>query len=115
MEDGAMLTAAGTYASGDWIVKEGREQEFVARWQEFLDWTKADAAGLRRAVLIRDSENPQHFISFAEWESPDAPGAWRSLPPFVEKLGNCRALCEKFRGSDYGLAAFVGASASSST
>jgi quinol monooxygenase YgiN len=93
------------YASGNWIVGRGREKEFIERWTEFLVWTRASSAGLRSAHLIRDLEDPRHFISFADWESGEAMQSWRSLPDFARMLGTCRALCDDFRGSSYSVAA----------
>ena len=95
------------FASGNWCVTAGREEEFVARWTAFLEWTRVSAPGLRSARLIRDVEDPRHFVSFADWESADAMGRWRSLPGFIEKLEACRDLCEDFRGSNYTVAAAV--------
>jgi heme-degrading monooxygenase HmoA len=95
------------FASGNWVVNDGRENEFVLRWTEFLKWTRESARGLRSAHLIQDADNPRHFISFASWESSEAMASWRSLPDFATKLGACRALCEDFRGSSYTVAATV--------
>jgi heme-degrading monooxygenase HmoA len=95
----------GFYASGNWIVKHGSQEDFVARWTEFLEWTRERAPGLASAQLIQDSEDPSHFISFAGWESAEAMARWRELPEFATWLAACRALCEDFRGSSYRLAA----------
>jgi heme-degrading monooxygenase HmoA len=95
------------YASGNWVVSPGREKEFIERWTEFLVWTRASSAGLRSAHLIRDQEDPRHFISFADWENAEAMQAWRSLPDFARNLSACRALCDDFRGSTYTVAATV--------
>ena len=95
------------FASGNWCVSPGREEEFVARWTEFLEWTRAAAPGLGSARLIRDAEDPRHFISFATWENAEAMQQWRSLPGFADHLSACRALCGDFRGSSYSLAAAV--------
>ena len=97
------MTAAVNHASGDWRVRTGCEDEFVGRWTEFLQWTWENAPGFLRARLIQDPEEPAHFISFAEWESPAGLQAWRRLPDFATRLGACRALCEDFRGSNYRL------------
>ena len=94
-------------SSGNWVVRAGSEDEFIARWTDFLKWTRDSAKGLGSASLIRASDNPRHFISFAEWDSPDSLKAWRSLPDFALKLGPCRALCDEFNGTDYTLAATV--------
>jgi quinol monooxygenase YgiN len=95
------------YASGDWMVGAGSEEEFVKRWTEFLEWTRAAFSECRAAHLIQEAQNPRHFISFASWDSADALQRWRSRPEFAQKMGACRALCEDFRGGDYGLAAAV--------
>ena|SRR5436309_130551 len=62
------------HASGNWHVAVGNESEFLARWQEFLEWTKASIPGFITASLLRDSEDPRNFVSVAKWESPDARG-----------------------------------------
>ncbi len=93
------------FASGNWVVRAGCEDEFVARWTEFLQWTRAAAPGLHSVHLIRDLEDSRHFVSVASWDSADAMQRWRSVPEFAERLAACRALCDDFRGSSYTLAA----------
>jgi heme-degrading monooxygenase HmoA len=95
------------YASGNWMVTPGREEDFKARWIEFLEWTRECADGLAAARLIQDAEAPRHFISFASWESGQALQSWRSLPGFASRLTACRELCDDFRGSNYTLAAEI--------
>ena len=97
-------TAIQNYASGDWRVRPGSEDDFIARWTEFLDWTRESAPGLLSARLIRDADEPGHFVSFAEWQSLASLNAWRGLADFATKLGACRAICEDFRGTNYTLA-----------
>jgi heme-degrading monooxygenase HmoA len=105
-------TKVQNLASGDWHVRAGREADFIARWTEFLEWTKANAPGFHGARLIRDVEQPQHFVSVAEWESHSARQSWRGLPDFPSKFDACRQLCEDMRGGNYDLAAAVEASVS---
>jgi heme-degrading monooxygenase HmoA len=93
------------FASGNWVVRAGREDDFVARWKEFLEWTRASAPGLVSARLIRDGGDSRHFISFAIWESAQMIEKWRSLPGFGTRLSACRELCDDFRGSSYTVAA----------
>lgn len=95
------------YASGNWIVMSGREEEFVQRWTEFLDWTRSSFESMRSAHLIRDAENSRHFVSFASWDSAEALLGWRSRPEFADRFSACRALCDDFRGSSYTVAAVV--------
>jgi heme-degrading monooxygenase HmoA len=96
---------ADQYVSGDWSVKAGTEDEFVSRWLDFTGWSKEQAAGARSFVLLRDMEEPQHFVSLGTWDDRDSINAWRSTPEFAEKLGRCRELCEDFRARDFTLAA----------
>jgi len=95
------------YASGNWVVTAGLERDFIQRWQEFLEWTRASTRGLVSAQLIQDSDEPCHFVSFAAWESSEAMKTWRSQPDFAVRLGACRLLCEDFRGSSYTVVAAV--------
>ncbi len=90
-----------TYASGNWHVKEGNEEAFIAAWSDFMQWARKDHSGLVRAQLIRDDKDPKHFVSFAEWRDTEARVAWRASPEFPSMLGACRDLCEEFVGLDY--------------
>ena len=89
------------YASGNWHVQEGKEDEFITRWTEFLEWTRKDHPALESARLIRDAGDLRHFISFAMWKDPDARAAWKESSGFAQRMGACRQLCDEFYGSDY--------------
>jgi len=104
-----MVKIGQPYTSGTWVVRQGREEEFVARWTEFTEWALANAEGAQGFLLIRDSEDPRRFLSFGGWDDPDAVNAWRSTPEFADRLGRCRELCEDFRATDHTLSAAVGA------
>jgi len=102
-----MIATDTVYASGNWVVTQGREEEFIRRWIEFLQWTRAAFDDLGSARLIRDEETPGRFVSFATWKTSEALREWRSRPEFAERMGACRALCDDFRGSSFALAAVV--------
>jgi heme-degrading monooxygenase HmoA len=95
------MDRARSFASGNWHVKEGREEEFIGRWLEFLRWTRSNAPGLLSASLIRESEEPRHFVSFARWDEAASRDAWRTLEGFPDKLGACRELCDDFEGGNF--------------
>jgi heme-degrading monooxygenase HmoA len=101
------MTDVQNYSGGDWHVRAGSADAFVARWTEFLEWTRASAPGLVSARLVRDANEPSHFISFAEWESLPSVTAWMELPDFDAKFDACSALCEQARGSHFTLTAVV--------
>ena len=100
-------TKVQNLASGDWHVRAGCEADFIARWKDFLDWTKANAPGFLGARLIQETDDALHFVSFAEWESHLARQQWRGLPEFGPKFNACRELCVEMRGANYDLAAVV--------
>lgn len=89
------------FASGNWHVKEGKEQEFVERWREWLEWTRETHPALKYANLIQDESDPGHFISFAHWEDADSRNAWKQSDEFAQKFGAVRSLCEDFFGGDF--------------
>jgi heme-degrading monooxygenase HmoA len=82
------------YTHGVWVVRSGREEEFVARWRELAEWTAANVPGAGEARLLQDEDHPGRFISIGPWESRDAVRSWRSLLGFQERLGNLRELLE---------------------
>lgn len=89
------------FASGNWHVVAGKEQEFIERWTEFLQWTRAAHPALVSATLIREGQDQGHFLSFAQWHDAAARDAWKQDPAFMERFGACRSLCRDFYGGDY--------------
>lgn len=93
------------YASGDWTVKEGKEEEFVTRWAAFAAWSKETSTGLETIVLIRDVDDPRHFVSYSIWDAAASRDEWKGRSGFAERLKACVELCDEFHGGDYRLAA----------
>lgn len=87
---------ATPYTAGDWFVREGHEDGFVAAWQEMAAWTASEVPGSRWAVLLRDGEDPRHFLSVGPWDGADAIEAWRALPGFGGRISRIRGLLERF-------------------
>jgi heme-degrading monooxygenase HmoA len=103
-----MATVGQPYTSGNWVVQEGQEEEFIRRWTEFTQWAQDNAAGAQGFILLRNMAEPRQFVSFGAWGDSDAVTAWRGSSEFAQYLGRCRELCEDFRTSDSTLAAAVG-------
>jgi heme-degrading monooxygenase HmoA len=95
------------YTHGVWVVRSGREEEFVARWRELAEWTAANVPGAGTARLLQDEDHPGRFISIGPWGSRDAVRSWRSLLGFQERLGRLRELLETFTASTLALRAEV--------
>jgi heme-degrading monooxygenase HmoA len=94
------------FSSGNWIVSEGREEDFIARWTEFVEWSVATmgTGASESPILIRETAQPRHFISFGGWKDAETVQKWRGHPEFAERLGRCRELCDEFVAGDYTVA-----------
>ncbi|MFJ7155843.1 antibiotic biosynthesis monooxygenase family protein [Streptomyces sp. NPDC101118] len=91
------------WASGNWQVSDGSADEFVERWKAFLSWTKEANDGFLGARLVRDLNEPNHFVSFSAWRDPAAMKEWQGRPEFTEAFGACRALCDDMHSGGYEL------------
>ena len=95
-----------TFTSGIWVVKAGEEDPFVAAWRDFVTWA-SKLPGSGTFHLVRDVERPNHYMSFAPWESHEAQHAWKELPEFPERIGRVRAHCDDFQPSVFELVTTV--------
>jgi heme-degrading monooxygenase HmoA len=86
---------ATIYTLGLWVVKSGREEEFISAWQDMATRTKADFPDAS-AVLLRDRDMPNHFVSSGPWDSLEQAQAWRASTPFRDGLANIRELLDSF-------------------
>jgi len=91
-----MVTAEPTlFAVGEWTVKPGKEETFLARWEEFARWTMDNLDGTGEVFLLRGAEQKNRFISFGSWQSQEAMAAWRQHPRFREAFLQFRELCDE--------------------
>jgi heme-degrading monooxygenase HmoA len=83
------------YTHTTWRVKPGREDDFVRSWEEWVDWSHLQ--GLHEeALLLRDVESPQTFVSFGRWESIDVARGWRAAPGYKERLARLQEALDGF-------------------
>lgn len=87
-----------TYTNGAWLVKSGEEDAFVEEWTNFVNWGKT-MAGSGTFRLVRDVDQPERYMSFADWENFDVQKAWKSMPEFPERIGRVRSHCTDFQPS----------------
>ncbi|MCH6469855.1 antibiotic biosynthesis monooxygenase family protein [Sinomonas terrae] len=92
---------ADAYASGRWHVQPGKEEEFIARWREFLEWTQQHHPAMVDSSLLQEVTTSTEFVSFSEWKDAESRDQWKRDPGFAEKIGACRELCERMVGKDY--------------
>jgi heme-degrading monooxygenase HmoA len=97
---------AETYTSGIWKVKPGHDAEFVEAWKDFVRWA-SEQTGSGTFRLVRDVEDPSHYLSFAPWESFESQNAWKQTAEFSARMTNVRQHVESFEPSTYELVAEV--------
>lgn len=83
------------YTLGTWRVTAGRADEFVAAWRALAEATKRDFPDAT-AVLLRDRDDPNLFISVGPWDSVDSIAAWRASDGFQTAVSRIRTLLERF-------------------
>lgn len=97
------------YTFAVWIVKPGREDDFVAGWREMAEWTAANAPGAGIGRLLQDEDQPTRFISIGPWDDKDAIAVWRSQLGLQERVGKLREMLETFTPANLDLRAEVAA------
>ena len=70
----------------EWIVKEGRIEEFERRWQELADALVPEYPNLTFR-LLRDQANPRRFVALTEgWRNAEQVAAVQGLPGYQDSL-----------------------------
>ncbi|OGO48994.1 MAG: hypothetical protein A2Z30_02505 [Chloroflexi bacterium RBG_16_64_43] len=82
------------FTSGQWLVKPGKEAEFISAWDAFAQWTGQNQPGVGSGHLLQDTTNPRSFVSFGPWDSKEAIERWRENPEFRTFLSSARGLCD---------------------
>jgi heme-degrading monooxygenase HmoA len=72
------------WTHGTWLVKAGREEEFVAVWRELARVTAETLDLAAPPTLVRNRDRPTEFLSFAPWPSVDEVERFRASEPFAE-------------------------------
>ena len=83
------------WTHGTWIVKSGREDDFVRAWEALGDWTVATFPG-SHGTLLRDPERPNVFVSFGPWPDRAAVAAWRSADGFRKAFATIEETLDGF-------------------
>lgn len=79
---------------GTWLVKAGREEDFVRRWEESASNLSLEFPDVTFR-LLRDHDNPRRFVSMGEgWRNLEQVEASRSLPGFQDAMASIWRLLE---------------------
>jgi len=100
-----MGTSSDHWASGQWAVRAGSEDEFVARWRDWLEWTSTNAPGFRSATLVRNEGDGTRFVSFSDWDDAETRAAWEGSDGFCERMAPLRELCDDVQTGNFRTAA----------
>jgi heme-degrading monooxygenase HmoA len=84
------------YTYADWLIREGREDDFVAAWTQFVDWSLEGDSGALGGMLLRDGSDPRRFISIGPWESAQSAQQFFADPELQERSAPFRELAERF-------------------
>lgn len=77
-----------------WLVRPGREEEFVAAWTDLIEWTMQQVPGKVRGVpLYRDAQQRNRFFCPMVWESAEAITAWRASQGYQSRIERIEPLC----------------------
>ena len=86
-----------TYSVTVWVVKPGREDDFVRAWRELAEHTARQMIGRKEASrLLRDRDQLNRFVSMAPWDSAATLRAWRSGVEFSERVRQMGEFLEEF-------------------
>jgi len=96
------------FTSGQWLVKEGMESDFIQAWSDFARWSSKNQKGAGPAHLLQDQANPRSFLSFGPWDSEAAIQSWRQTPEFQSFLQKARGLCDDLQPKTLALVALTG-------
>ncbi len=83
------------FSVGIWLVKSGREAEFIAAGGSFAKHIFDSSLGAPEVYLLQDIQQPRRFISCGPWESIQKIDAWRQLPEFKEFFARAKELCDE--------------------
>lgn len=95
------------YTLGIWTASPGREDEFVEAWRSLAAETASDFPG-STAMLLRDRDSPNRFISYGPWKSLEEIASWRESVTFRDGVARIRELVEHFEPHTMDVAASVG-------
>ena len=83
------------YTLGVWTVRPGAEDDFVAAWRAMATHTATDFPSAT-AMLLRDRDQPNLFISYGPWQSLAEIESWRGSATFRDGVTRIRASLETF-------------------
>lgn len=79
---------------GDWLIKQGREQEFKTVWEDFVHWTLESKHGEGQINLFQDLAEPRRFYALWKCGPEQTVEKWTRETRYKEFVMRMRAFCE---------------------
>ena len=95
------------YTLGIWTAKPGCEDAFVDAWNTLANETATDVPNAT-AMLLRDRDQPNVFISLGPWDSLEQIEAWRASTTFTTNVGRIRELVDGFEAHTMDITTEIG-------
>jgi heme-degrading monooxygenase HmoA len=95
---------AELYTFGAWKPSAGKEDAFVEAWLAFAGWASS-RPGAGKLRLARDVREPNRFISFGSWDTPDAVRDWKSSSEFRERISQVQQHVDEFKPTELAVVA----------
>ncbi len=83
------------FSVGIWLVKPGKENDFIAAWGDFAKMIFNRNIGADEVYLLQDIQQPRRFITSGPWENIQRIEAWRQLPEFKEFFIKAKDMCDE--------------------
>lgn len=87
---------AEPYTHAIWRVKPGLADEFIAEWKDFAGWAAAQSPGVLWGILLRDTDDPDVFVSTGAWERPEDIPEWIKRPETSQRTEAILRLVDAF-------------------
>jgi quinol monooxygenase YgiN len=84
------------YTGAEWLIRPGREDEFVRAWSDFVDWSATETDAALGGILLEDATEPRRFLSIGPWRSAEEAQAWFRRPGLQDRSAPLRELAESF-------------------
>ncbi len=83
------------FSVGIWLVKSGKEKEFIAAFGDFSKWVFNRNLGAVGVYLLQDIQQSNRFITCGPWENIQKIEEWRNLPEFKEFFAKTKEMCDE--------------------
>ena len=84
------------YTVYSWVAKQGRDREFVSKWQQFAKWVVNQKGSMKSTRLFGDMSNPNHFLSVDSWKEEKAFKILQAGREFNGQLRDLRKFLDDF-------------------